>query len=465
MKCHLRQFAGRRCQSVWAKMRKSESLTSEEISLSGWSPPPKSASPPEIVAVVEDQTNYTEPGMMNILQLEQEASVVDVDVMGPLRMTDPPWPHIKTPNSVQIDFQTEYDNELGIPFWGDVQRQQETKEENDIIILDHRWEPRPFFDDSIDYTVSYAFKDTYKMVGRETGEREFKGSGVFHETATRLVSIRTNKRIQSGDLAYFEITCQSSSLNFGIGIVEAPAFEPTKWLGYYDKSFGYFENGRIGSPDDHHYGRVIKVGDIIGCVLLCDPEKKSFQALFFKNGQPSGELIKIPKSEVGYYFGTTMASYHTGKSTCKINAEPDYLEESLEYFGRISDGSDVDFDAEIPSYEVKHIQPLCRNRKNPFHVCSNMCRELAPYYMTPQQDEFGKPSLITEPLSKSPSWTKQAGAGRGAGGDGVWKFVGRQDGKGRKFLNYKHIDIDAVPKGKPSMYKAARWNLKNMRYG
>ena len=259
----------------------------------------------------------------------------------------------------------------------------------------------------------------------------------------------------------------SSALHFGLGVVETDSFHPEKWVGYHEGSVAHYDDGRLGTAGAYAHARKMKINDDIGVLVYSPPEEEDCIILFFKNEEPSGQPIRVKKNEKGWHFAITMIGYHYGGAACRISQTPAMAGLALKQLGKLLHPEDDDFHEEEKGevYETAVIQPFCRNRKNPYHICNARCREVSPIALseTPT-DHFGK-ALPSNEVEATPSYLKWASHPgiKTAHKNGVWGFVWKD---GYKMYKSHAIDVMKVNpnKDKPSRTKAAPHNKGNMRF-
>ena len=479
--------ACRRHASAWASMKKkgpetsspsSSSSSSSSAPSTAWRPPPKAAQPvhPEMH---EESSLEAMPGNELTFSPTPPDMPTPFDRMS-VRKGDLPWPYIETSKSVQI---IETQAQQGVIIWTPPKDQDDIREEESLIQTDFCWENdvnpvESMMRDAegnmlertptVDYESAYRFEEGNKLVERYaffdiigdptnrhpspffyhltylvapfqprfllpkilTNNRTIRRKdnvayGALRPSTTENVTFRTRERIPRDGVAYFESNVSASCLHFGFGITETTAFHPRRWVGYERGSWGHYEDGRIGTLNDERRGRVVKVRDDVGVLVYSPPEEDIARILFFKNEEPSGEVIEIPKSDAGWYFSFTLIGYHYGGAHARITSNPAMVDTALMWLGREMHPEDEDFQARAEGevFDSAVTQPFCKNRHNPYHLCSHFCREPAPSTTpTVVEGHTGKLSENDE-LPFRPGYLKGEGQNSSAKDNrGKWKF-------------------------------------------
>eukprot|EP01061_Rhynchopus_euleeides_P035286 TRINITY_DN59450_c0_g1_i1.p1 TRINITY_DN59450_c0_g1~~TRINITY_DN59450_c0_g1_i1.p1 ORF type:complete len:498 (+),score=125.51 TRINITY_DN59450_c0_g1_i1:166-1494(+) len=402
--------------------------------------------------------------------LEPEKPVVDRMAV---RKAELPWPYVKTSKSVQI---VDTDGTLGVNYWSPPQEKAEIEAEEALIQTRFQWEPdvnpvRAMQLESgeeqvphINYTDSYYFQEGNHLILREVKRKDGHQMTSNRKPTTDLVSFRTKQRIPRDGVAYMEMHILASCLHFGVGITEVDQFHPRRWVGYEKGSYGHWEDGRIGTTGAHgmvHDGRKLKPHDDFGVLIYSPPEEDVARLLFFKNEEPSGKIVEVPKNDDGWYFHLTMIGYHHGGAGMRISREPHMVNHVLEWLGRLMHPEDEDFRQRETQdvFESVVLQPFCKNRFNPFHLCNSHCRTPGPYadpgvaeghmgQLSPNDQIVYKPThLVQGPSTNTHSAKDRRGKwgwNQTDGGHRNWR-VGRHDPtsrwgeKSNKNANPSHI--------------------------
>ncbi|KAJ9460899.1 hypothetical protein DIPPA_21737 [Diplonema papillatum] len=454
----------RRGSSVWAAIaakKEPAQLQPQQQQQQPWRPPPKdtySKGGAEAAGLPEPQAGIP-LWIANALDKGRRP-----DRMG-ARKADLPWPGVETSKSIQV---AEVESDTGVTFWSPKRAE---RPEDALVLTDFTWEDdiNPVLSHGDDrqpvfYDGSYVFTDGGKVVQRTTRDKySLEGDSEVRSALTNEISFRTRELIEPNTVAYLEMHLQFACLHFGYGIWDAEAFNPRHWIGYEKGSVGTWEDGRLGTREGYEYARVLKPFDDAGVLLYSPPGEKTAKVLFMNNGKPSGKVITIPKAKYGWYFGVSMINYHTGGARAAITQHPVHTGDAMRWLAKLEYGDDEDFDDIFDMENFKReevVQPYCRNRWNPYHVCSGKCKE-ASERLYVNDDEFGKPQPSSD-LPMKPSWLRRPEDPRNFGPHrkGSWRHVRGEFGE----RYYKTTSVDRFKNGKSMRTKKSYWNLGNMSY-